>query len=116
DGDKGYQPFQDAAQNRRTRRREQDAAARAWGAQEVAYLGYHDGRVRAAPELVAQLTQELARLRPEFVLLFDAGFPPRVTHRDHLAIGAATARAARRVGGIRWLLHFSTSAPNFAVD
>jgi LmbE family N-acetylglucosaminyl deacetylase len=116
DGDKGYQPFQDPARNVRTRRREQDTAARAWGAREVIYLGGRDGRLRAGPALVARLTRELERIRPEYVLLFDAESPPRVTHRDHLAIGAATGRAAREVEGIRWLLHFSTSAPNFAVD
>jgi LmbE family N-acetylglucosaminyl deacetylase len=116
DGDKGYQPFADAARNRRIRREEQDRAAAAWGAGEVVYFGYPDSRFRNSPELDARLARELQRLEPEYVLTFDADYPPRLTHRDHLAVGAAAAAAAARVATAPWLLRFSTSAPNFAVD
>ena len=116
DGDKGYQPFRDTAAITRTRRREQDAAARQWNAQEVIYLGRRDGRLRHTPELEATLEAHLRRLQPEYVLVLDAEYPPRLTHGDHRVAGTAGAAAARRVESVRWLLHFSTIAPNFAVD
>jgi LmbE family N-acetylglucosaminyl deacetylase len=116
DGDKGYQPFADAVRNRRVRRTEQDRAAAAWDAREVVYFGCYDSRFGVTPELVARLERALARLAPEYLLAFDAVHPPRVTHRDHLAAGAAAAAAAARLPTARWLLRFSTSAPNFAVD
>lgn len=116
DGDKGYQPFADAARNRHVRRGEQDRAAAAWGARQVVYFGYPDSRFRRSRGLEARLARALQRLEPEYVLTFDADYPPRVTHRDHLAVGAAAAAAAARVAPAPWLLRFSTSAPNFAVD
>ena len=116
DGDKGYYPFGDSGALRRTRRREQDAAAAGWNAREVVYLGYPDGRLPESPEVVAAIVRELRRLRPEYVLLLDGRYPPRLTHRDHRRAGRMAAEAARQAGASRWLLHCSTGAPNFAVD
>ncbi len=116
DGDKGYYPFGDAASLRRTRQQEQTEAAKAWNAQEVVYLGHPDGRLKESPALVARLAQELKRLNPEYVMVLDARYPPRLTHQDHRRAGRAAGEATRQAGVGRWLLHFSTTAPNFAVD
>jgi len=116
DGDKGYYPFADACALRVTRRREQDEAARRWKAQEVVYMGHRDGRLQHTPALIEEITAELRRLRPEYVLVLDAEYPPRLTHRDHRRAGVAGAEAARQTPSARWLLHFSTLSPNWALD
>lgn len=116
DGDKGYYPFADAEANRRIRRQEQREAAQQWNAEEVVFLGYPDGRLRVTPELVRRIAEALQRFQPDSILLFDAAYPPRLTHQDHLCAGIAAEQAARQVHAGRWLLHFSTLAPNFAVD
>jgi len=116
DGDKGYYPFGDPGALRAIRRREQDEAARRWKASEVVYLGYPDGRLRHTRELVARIAGALRRLRPEYVLVLDAAYPPRLSHRDHRRAGAAAEEAARQTETTAWLLRFSTTAPNFAFD
>lgn len=116
DGDKGYYPFEDAAANRRVRRREQADAARAWGASEVVYLGFPDGRLKVTDELVDAIRTELQRLEPDYVLTFDGKHPTRLRHRDHRRTGVAVERALRQTPTGSWLLRFSTASPNFAVD
>jgi LmbE family N-acetylglucosaminyl deacetylase len=120
DGDKGYQPFQDASANRRRRREEQEAAARLWSQPdapaEIIYLGYRDASLHVAPELAAALARELRRIQPDYILTFDADYPHRVSHRDHLALGRAAAQAVRESGVGEWLLRFGTCAPNFALE
>ncbi len=116
DGDKGYYPWEDAARNRRIRREEQRRASAAWGAREVVFLGYPDGRLQASPSVVTAIARELERLRPEYVLTFDSLYPPRLSHRDHRRAGEAVERAIAVVGGAKWLFRFSTRAPNFVVD
>jgi LmbE family N-acetylglucosaminyl deacetylase len=86
-----------------------------WRASEVVYLGYADSRFQVTPELVARLESELRRQAPEYVFSYDPAYPPRVTHRDHCYIGDAARRAAREISSVKWLVFFSTRAPNFAV-
>jgi LmbE family N-acetylglucosaminyl deacetylase len=116
DGDKGYYPFEDAARNRRVRRDEQTRAAHQWGANDVVYLSYPDGRLTASDELIAKIESHLQRLKPEYVLAFDGEYPPRRSHADHRRAGDASAIAAPRVDSVKWLLKFSTIAANFYVD
>ena len=116
DGDKGYYPFEDAAANRKLRRREQVDAARAWGAGGVVYLGFPDGRLKVSEEVVSAIRTELQRLEPEYVLTFDGEHPTRLRHRDHRRTGVAVERALREAPIAAWLLRFSTSCPNYAVD
>jgi LmbE family N-acetylglucosaminyl deacetylase len=116
DGDKGYYPFEDAEANRRVRRREQADAARAWGASEVVYLGFPDGRLKVTDEVVDTIHAELLRLTPEYILTFDGEHPTRLRHRDHRRTGVAVERALRQTPIGSWLLRFSTSSPNYAVD
>lgn len=116
DGDKGYYPFEDAGANRRVRRREQADAAHAWGASEVVYLGFQDGRLKVTDEVVSAIRKELRRLEPEYVLTFDGEHPTRMRHRDHRLTGVAVERALRGDAIGAWLLRFSTAWPNYAVD
>lgn len=116
DGDKGYYPFEDAARNLAVRRDEQEAAAKMWNAEEVVYLGYPDGRFDVTGQSVADIARELRRLQPEYILAFDGDYPPRLSHGDHRNAGAATERAVKQSGVGKWLLRYSTIAPNFAFD
>lgn len=116
DGDKGYYPLGDAERNRRIRRQEQIDAARRWGGEHVVFLGYPDGRLPQSPELVDRVAAALASISPEYVLGFDSAYPPRVSHRDHRCAGWATEEAVRRAESARWLMRYSTIAPNCAVD
>lgn len=116
DGDKGYYPFENAAANRKVRRQEQAVAAREWGAREVVYLGFPDGRLKVSDELVDEIRTTLERLQPEYVLTFDGEHPTRLRHRDHRLTGVAVERALREAPLGAWLLCFSTANPNFAVD
>ncbi len=116
DGDKAYIPWADHDRIRRVRHGEEMEAARRWGGREVIFLGYPDSRLSLSPELVGRIADALRRLKPEYVLLFDGDYPPRFSHRDHRTTGVATEQAVRQAGVGRWLLHYSTAAPNYAVD
>ena len=116
DGDKGYYPFEDWQRNRRVRQQEQRDAAAAWNAQSVEFLSYPDGRLFANPDVVQRITTVIQRVQPEYVLAFDYEYPPRLSHRDHRNAGDAAEQAVRQTPGAKWLLRFSTIAPNFAVD
>lgn len=117
EGDKAYWPWEDPNRNRRVRSAEQRASAAMYGAREVVFLGYNDGRVHPTPKLVRDVARELARVKPNYVFVFDAAYPPRLSHGDHRAVGEAAERAARQtLPPGTWLLHFSTVAPNWAVD
>lgn len=113
DGDKGFYPWVDAAANRKVRRTEQTAAAKAWGAAKVTFLGFPDGRLRENDDTVAAATEALQGAR--WVLSFDGEYPPRVAHGDHTTAGRIVERAARGAGAT-WLVRFATHAPNHTYD
>jgi LmbE family N-acetylglucosaminyl deacetylase len=117
DGDKGYYPWflTNADENRRVRRLEQLEAARAYGA-EVIFLAKPDGRLHADQELIRQLQFSLKEFDPEYLLAFDPDYPPRVQHSDHLQSGIAAIEALKQLPKVRWLLRYSTHAPNFYLD
>jgi LmbE family N-acetylglucosaminyl deacetylase len=114
-GDKAFWPWEDPDENRRVRGAETRAAAAAWGAQEVTFLRYNDGRVHPTAGLQADIGRELDRFRPTWVFTFDGEYPPRFSHGDHRAVGIACERAVKEAHAADWLLHFSTRAPNYAV-
>jgi N,N'-diacetylchitobiose non-reducing end deacetylase len=116
DGDKGYYFWEDAERNSRIRRAEQIEASTAWGAREVVFMKYPDGRLRVTEKLVERLTEQLNRLKPDYVLSFDGDYPPRMSHQDHRRTGDATDLAIKNVPSAKWLLRYSTSAPNYVVD
>lgn len=117
DGDKGYYPFEDATANRKVRRQEQEKASGTWKAQEIVFLGFPDGRLRARPEVVERLTQEFARIKPDYILAFDYDFPPRLSHGDHRKAGESVKKALELNPHLcQWLLCYSTLAPNYVVD
>jgi LmbE family N-acetylglucosaminyl deacetylase len=116
DGDKGYYPFEDADANRRVRRVEQTDAARRWGARDVQYLGFPDGRVHSGDELNSKIREALERLHPEVILSFDDQYPPRRHHADHARTGEAVAAILPSLKGVRAIGRFSTEAPNRVAD
>jgi LmbE family N-acetylglucosaminyl deacetylase len=116
DGDKGYYPFEDEVRNRRVRRAEQREASGRWKAREVVFLGFEDGRLQVTEAVIEALVREIRRLSPDYVLVCDPLYPPRFSHRDHRRSGTAVEQALRRIRGPKWLLRFSTRAPNFVVD
>lgn len=113
DGDKGFYPWEDATANRKVRRREQREAAERWGAEEVRFLGFADGRLREDDETVGRAAKALQGA--EWVVSFDGAYPPKVAHGDHRAVGEIAERAARAAGA-RWLVRFATHSPNGAFD
>lgn len=115
DGDKGYYLLADADRNRRVRRHEALEAARLVNCDDVAFLGYPDGRMRADEDSIQRIMRELQRIEPDYVLTFDPERPERFRHRDHRLTGVATAEALRRIGFTGWALYFSTATPNYGV-
>ncbi len=117
DGDKAYYgPFADQKENRRLRRQEALEEIRAWGGTDLVFFGLPDGRLHADAQLVDRLHEAMLRFKPEYLLLFDAEFPPRLSHQDHRRAGEAAERAAQNVPSLKWLMRFSTIAPNFVLD
>lgn len=116
DGDKGYYPFENAAENRRVRRAEQTEAARQWGATKVVFLGFPDGRVHSGDELNSALRGAIEDLQPEVILSFDDEYPPTRHHADHSRVGEAVAVILASLRGVRAIGRFSTEAPNRVVD
>ncbi|MDR3688410.1 MAG: PIG-L family deacetylase [Fimbriimonas sp.] len=116
-GDKGYYfLFTNAAQNRVVRQREARSAAAAWNAQSIDFLGYPDRWLHASDDVVAKLSAEIDRFKPEYILAFDGDYPPRASHQDHRRSGDAVEMAAKKTKVAKWLLLFSTIAPNYIVD
>jgi len=80
-----------------TRRREQMAAARAVGVQDVRFLGYKDGSLQATLELRKDLTRILREIKPQRVLCQDPTTvyfgDSYVNHPDHRAAGEAALYA-----------------------
>ena len=110
DGDKGYEPWEDAATNRRVRRAEETEA---WAGEEVTFLGFPDGRLGQNDETVARAAEALRGA--DWVVSFDGDYPPKVAHRDHTVAGEIAKRAAR-LAGAKWLVRFATHAPNWTFD
>lgn len=115
DGDKAYYFWADMSSLRRTRRVEQAKAGKEWGALGVEFLGFPDGRLHANADVVSRLSQKLQELKPDYVLGFDGEYPPRASHGDHRAAGDATFKAAK-ASGAKWLLLYSTIAPDYSID
>lgn len=115
DGDKGYYPFEEADENRVTRRAEQDRASGTWGAKPV-YLSFPDGRLRNTPGVRNAIWNEIERIQPDYVLTFDGLYPPRMSHQDHRRSGDATEQVLREKGWKGWLMRFSTRSPNYVLD
>ena len=117
DGDKGYYPsfLTNVAENRRIRRQEQVDASANYGA-EVIFMSGPDGRYNPdEPFLRAQLLAKIHSAHPDYILAFDSEYLPRVQHRDHENSGRAATELASSTNA-KWLLLFSTTAPNYTVD
>jgi LmbE family N-acetylglucosaminyl deacetylase len=78
------------------RRAEQQAAAAAWGAKEVVFLGYRDGELTVSHELRRDISRVIRQVRPRRMLIQS---PERnweriqASHPDHLAAGDAAIQA-----------------------
>ncbi len=117
DGDKGYYwIFTDEERNRRVRRQEGRAAAAAWNAKSVEFLGYPDRFLHANDEVVGKIEEAIEKYRPEYILTFDGQYPPRASHQDHRRAGDATRIAAEHTHIAKWLMMFQTIAPNYVLD
>jgi len=117
DGDKGYYFFlTDEAKNRVERRQEAQNASNAWHAQSLRLLSYPDRWLHASDEVIDKISDEIKRVKPDYILAFDGDYPPRTSHQDHRRSGDATKIAAEKTHIAKWLLLFSTIAPNYIVD
>jgi len=116
-GDKGYYwIFADPAENRAIRRNEALEELHSWGGQDVLFLGRPDGRLRADDALVKRIRQRIDEVHAEYVICFDGDYPPRLSHQDHRRSGEASEEAAKGAPSVRWLMKFSTHAPNWICD
>ena len=92
----GFDPAVDRADIPDIRHREQRAAAKAVGVQDVRFLGYVDGELEVTRALVRDLVRVLRQVRPQRVLISS---PERSwerlapSHPDHLAGGEAATQA-----------------------
>lgn len=116
DGDKAYYFWADNSALRETRRREQRTASAAWGATQIKFLGFPDGRLRSNKETIAQTAQTIRDWNPEYIFAFDSDYPPRASHQDHRRSGDIMLPACRAAGFTGWVMRYSTMAPNFVVD
>jgi len=117
DGDKGYYwIFADPAENRVIRRNEALEELHTWGGKDILFLGRSDGRLRADDSLVRKIRQRIDEVRPEYVICFDGDYPPRISHQDHRRSGEAAEEAVKGAPSVRWLMKFSTHAPNWICD
>ena len=117
DGDKSYYPpyTTNIEENRRVRHQEQTEASSNYGA-NVVFLGGPDGRYNPdEPVLRAKLKSALNDSKPDYILAFDSEYLPRVQHRDHENSGRAAIELAPSTSA-KWLLLFSTTAPNYTID
>jgi LmbE family N-acetylglucosaminyl deacetylase len=115
-GDKSYNPFKDHAAIGDTRVAEQIKAAGLWHSRGALFLSSHDGRMVATVEVVEQISDALRQYGPDYILCFDSMYPPRISHRDHGAGGEAAERAVLKTGVGKWIMRFSTRAPNYVAD
>jgi len=74
------------------RRREMRAAAEVLGVKEVIFLGYEDGQLKEARNLVGDFFRIIRKVRPDILLSFDA-WRPYELHPDHRTVGFAAAEA-----------------------
>jgi LmbE family N-acetylglucosaminyl deacetylase len=81
----------------RIRAKEQRAAAKVAGVDDVAFLRYHDGEVQPTLALRRDLVREIRRFKPDTVICYD---PTRllvgdgyINHPDHRAVGQAALDA-----------------------
>ena len=117
DGDKGYYLFfTDAAKNRVVRREEANNAARAWNARSLKFLAFPDRFLHPNQDVVDKISQEIERVKPEYILCFDGAYPPRASHQDHRRAGDAAKLAAEKTHVAKWLMMFQTGAPNYVFD
>ncbi len=98
DGSKGSQnPDDDPKSLVNLRRAEQDEAARVLGVHKVIWLGYPDGELLQAADLIEQLAFQIRLIRPKRLLTWDAWRPYQL-HPDHRATGLATVDAVLAAG------------------
>jgi LmbE family N-acetylglucosaminyl deacetylase len=102
----------------RTRRSEQQQAARILGYRQVIFLGFPDRGLRDnRVALTRAVRMELAELRPDTVLTFDMVTPkgPYI-HQDHQAIASAVWASCVHVTCPMQLLLFNSRRPNVVID
>lgn len=98
DGGKGSQnPNVVPAELARMRQIEQRAAAETLGIADVISLGYPDGELSRASDLVEKLTQHIRRQRPDRLVSWDP-WKPYELHPDHRAAGLAVLDAVLAAG------------------
>jgi LmbE family N-acetylglucosaminyl deacetylase len=117
DGDKAYYwVFANSESMRPVRRAEAREELQTWHGKDVQFLGKPDGRLRADDALVKKIRQRIDELQPDYVICFDGDYPPRITHQDHRRSGDAAELAVKGAPSVKWLMKFSTHAPNWICD
>lgn len=116
DGNKTYYPGNDSRQLAQIRRKEMRSVAHQVLAKGLTFLGRDDGRYRVDERLVRDIQAQIEELRPDFLFLFEPEASAQVYHKDHRNSGVATLEAAHRARFRGWILAYSTSKANLAID
>lgn len=114
-GDKAFYPWEDGHRLAAVRVGEQREAFDRWHGAKLVFLGYPDGRLHPNDDVKARVLQELQSADPDYILAFDADYPPRISHGDHRSAGAVVQDVAAKTNA-KWLLLFQTIAENYTVD
>ncbi|MFV0460744.1 MAG: PIG-L deacetylase family protein [Actinomycetales bacterium] len=92
----GYDETIDRAEMPAIRHREQRAAARCLGVEDVRFAGYQDGALEPTPEVVRDIVRVIRQVRPQR-MVFQSSVRSYArlagSHPDHLAAGEAAVRA-----------------------
>lgn len=77
----------------RSRRDEQEAAAKALGIREVVWLGFSDGGLEDSLSFRGRIVEMIRRYRPHTILTHDPYVRRRFAHRDHRIAGTVVQDA-----------------------
>jgi LmbE family N-acetylglucosaminyl deacetylase len=115
-GDKGFYPFSDPAPLARTRQAEQTAIAKLWGAKDVVFLGFPDGRLHNGDELENGIKKQIEDFRPDTILTLESEHYRRASHSDHRRVGETVAKVGPTCAGVKAILFAETGERDLVVD
>jgi LmbE family N-acetylglucosaminyl deacetylase len=115
-GDKGFYPFSNPDPLARTRKEEQSEIAKVWGAKDVVFLGFPDGRLQNGPGLENAVKKQIEDFRPDTILTLESGHYRWASHSDHRRIGETVAKVGPTCAGVKRILFAETGQRDLVVD
>jgi LmbE family N-acetylglucosaminyl deacetylase len=116
DGDKRNYFLEDWKKTGEIRRGEQIEASKVWKGRYPVFLGFPDGGTEVDEPMIRAIGRELVRFDPQFTLIFDGDYFPKVSHGDHVNAGKAAELAMRMFHVKGWVMRFASRGPNWFSD